>query len=303
MIGGSLIVNQSINQKSLNWKMFYRLAKPGIVYSNSFTVFGGFWLASKWEIDWFLFAFVMIGAALVIASGCVFNNYLDREMDMKMSRTQNRELPSGLISPKIVLWYGSILGFVGLFIMLVIVQSWLATLISLLGLIFYVLVYTVWFKRVSIWSTFVGSISGSTPPIIGYCAVTQTFDIGAVLLFLILFLWQPPHFWSLGIRRMEEYRAAGFPLLPVVRGSYVTKISMIRYLVLLVPVTLLLHFYGYVGQIYLMIAAASGLIWILLSIRGFLTKDDDKWSKGMFVYSINYLILLFICMILDTTRL
>ncbi len=295
-------MQQTVINEQATWKEYYRLAKPGIVYSNSITTFGGFWVASQWNIDWMLLVYVMVGTALVMASGCVFNNYLDREMDAKMERTQHRALPSGIISPNKVLRYGSILGILGLSILYFLAGSWLATVLALLGLIFYVIVYTAWYKRTSIWSTFVGSISGATPPVIGYCAVSGTVDVGAIILFLILFLWQPPHFWSLGIRRMEEYRAAGFPLLPVVRGSFITKVSMIRYVVLLVPVTLLLHLYGYVGYVYLVAVTIMGFIWLGMTIAGFMMKDEEKWSKMMFIYSINYLTLMFILMVVDTTK-
>jgi protoheme IX farnesyltransferase len=284
----------------VTWKDFYRLAKPGIIYSNAMTAFGGFWVASHWHVDPWKLLFTMIGTALVIASGCVLNNYLDREMDSKMARTQKRALPSGKMSANVVLWYGIILGIIGVSTLYFLVNP-LATLLGIIGLFVYVWIYTAWFKRTSVWSTFVGSFSGAMPPIIGYCAVTGTMDMGAWILFGILFLWQPPHFWALGIRRMEEYRAAGFPLLPVVRGTYVTKNSMLRYVVLLVPVTVMLNLYGYVGQIYLFATTAMGLIWVLMSVRGFKAQDEEKWAKGMFIYSINYLTLMFILMVVDTT--
>jgi protoheme IX farnesyltransferase len=289
-----------INTEPVTWKDFYRLAKPGIIYSNSLTTFGGFWVASKWNVDLWALFFTLIGTALVMASGCVLNNYLDRDMDTKMARTQNRALPSGKISPNVVLWYGMILGVLGISTLYFLVRSPLATLLGIIGLFVYVWVYTAWFKRTSVWSTFVGSFSGAMPPIIGYCAVSGTMDLGALILFGILFLWQPPHFWALGIRRKEEYRAAGFPLLPVVRGTYATKISMLRYVVLLVPVTVMLNLYGYVGYIYLIAATAMGLIWLWMSLKGFNAKDEDKWAKGMFLYSIAYLTLMFILMVVDT---
>ncbi|MBP1992043.1 heme o synthase [Paenibacillus eucommiae] len=285
----------------VTWKDYYRLAKPGIIYSNLLAAFGGFWVASKWDVNLWMLLFTMLGTALVIGSGCVLNNYLDREMDAKMTRTQNRALPSGRISAKTVLWYGIILGILGVSTLYFLVGSPLATLLGIIGLFLYVWVYTAIFKRTSVWSTFVGSFSGAMPPIIGYCAVTGTMDMGAWILFAILFLWQPPHFWALGIRRMEEYRAAGFPLLPVVRGTFVTRISMLRYVVLLVPVTVMLNLYGYVGEIYLIVSTALGLIWVLLCVKGFKAEDEVKWAKGMFIYSINYLFLLVLLMVIDTT--
>ncbi|MCY9656358.1 UbiA family prenyltransferase, partial [Paenibacillus thiaminolyticus] len=168
----------------------------------------------------------------------------------------------------------------------------------------YVWLYTAWFKRTSVWSTFVGAFSGATPPVIGYCAVSGTVDLGAILVFLFLFLWQPPHFWALGIRRMEEYRAAGFPLLPVVKGSYVTKISMVRYVVLLVPVTVMLTAYGYEGYLFLIGSTILGLIWVFMSVKGFKATGEAEvvWAKRMFLFSIMYLTLLSILMVIDTVK-
>ncbi|MCD1259828.1 protoheme IX farnesyltransferase [Paenibacillus athensensis] len=283
-------------------KDFYRLAKPGIIYSNLMTAFAGFWIASHGDVDWLRLLYTMLGAGLVIGAGGVLNNYLDREMDAKMARTQQRALPSGKLSPNTVLWYGIILGLIGVFILYVLARSPLATLLGIAGLFLYVWLYTAWFKRTSVWSTFVGSFSGAVPPMIGYCAVSGTVDLGAILLFLFLFLWQPPHFWALGIRRMEEYRAAGFPLLPVVKGTFVTKVSMVRYIVLLVPVSVMLTVYGYVGYFFMIIATALGLIWALMCVTGFKTNDETKWAKNMFLFSIMYLTLLSIMMVVDTVK-
>ncbi|OAS15323.1 heme o synthase [Paenibacillus oryzisoli] len=284
-------------------KEFYTLVKPGIIYSNLMTAFAGYWLAAKWDVDWIHLIMTMLGTALVMAGGTVLNNYLDREMDAKMERTQNRALPSGRLTANFVLGYGIILGTIGLGVLYFGAQSPLATLIGLLGLFLYVWLYTAWFKRTSVWSTFVGAFSGATPPVIGYCAVSGTVDLGAILIFLFLFLWQPPHFWALGIRRMEEYRAAGFPLLPVVKGTFVTKISMVRYVVLLVPVTVMLTAYGYVGTIFLIVSTILGLTWVFMSVKGFKATGEAEivWAKRMFLFSLLYLTLLSFLMVIDTT--
>lgn len=284
-------------------KEFYKLVKPGIIYSNLMTAFAGYWLAAKWDVDWIHLIMTMLGTALVMAGGTVLNNYLDREMDAKMERTQNRALPSGRLTANFVLGYGIILGTIGLGVLYFGAQSPLATLIGLLGLFLYVWLYTAWFKRTSVWSTFVGAFSGATPPVIGYCAVSGTVDLGAILIFLFLFLWQPPHFWALGIRRMEEYRAAGFPLLPVVKGTFVTKISMVRYVVLLVPVTVMLTAYGYVGTIFLIVSTILGLTWVFMSVKGFKATGEAEivWAKRMFLFSLLYLTLLSFLMVIDTT--
>nr|WP_245954644.1 heme o synthase [Paenibacillus flagellatus] len=288
--------------RKATWKDFVYLAKPGILFSNIITAFGGYWVAwgnSGEDFNAVLMAWAMLGTLLVMASGTVLNNYLDRDMDQKMTRTRKRALPTGVLQPKVVFWYGIALGAIGLSVLCLLVNP-LTALLGVVGLLVYVLVYTAWLKRTSPLSTTIGGISGSMPPVIGYCAITGELDMGAWVLFGILFFWQPPHFWALGMRRKEEYRAAGFPLLPVVRGNEVTKMHMIRFLVMLVPVSLLMYAYGYVGEIYLIAAIALGLAWTFLGLAGFRTNDDDNWAKRMFVFSINYLPILFIIMIIDT---
>lgn len=281
------------------WKDFVQLAKPGILFSNLMTAFGGFWVASKWDIDWTLLMFTLIGTMLIVASGCVLNNYLDRDLDGKMKRTLKRALPSGSIQPATARSYGIVLGAAGLLLLGLFVNA-MTALLGVSGLFVYVYVYTAWLKRKSVWSTVVGGISGAIPPVIGYCAVTSRMDIGALVLFAILFLWQPPHFWALGIRRMGEYRLAGYPLLPVVKGAYPAKIGMMKYVIFLVPVSLLLYMYHFTGVLYLVSASVLGIIWMFLCIRGFTAKDDAHWSKVVFIYSITYLALLFLVMVIDT---
>lgn len=292
-------VGETHQSRSLSWKDFVQVAKPGILFSNLITTFGGFWIASKWDINWLLMVSTLLGTMLVMASGCVLNNYLDRDMDVKMKRTQKRALPTGVMTPNLVLGYGIFLGIAGLSVLGLLVNT-LSALLGLLGLFVYVWVYTAWLKRTSVWSTTIGAISGAVPPVIGYTAVADQLDMGALILFMILFLWQPPHFWALGIRRLEDYKEAGYPLLPVVKGIFPTKISMMRYVVPLVPVSLLLYTYNYVGIFYLIASTLLGLIWVFMCARGFRATDDIRWSKGVFMFSINYLTLLFIIMVIDT---
>ena len=295
------VIDEAVVNGPVTWRDLVQLAKPGIIFSNLMTAFGGFWVAARWDVDWALLIFMIIGTTLVIGSGCVLNNYLDRDMDTKMARTQNRVLPTGKIDPNFVLWYGIIMGIIGMSVLWFLVTP-LSALVGLLGLFFYVWIYTAWFKRTSVWSTVVGAISGAVPPVLGYCAVSEQIDAGALILFAILFLWQMPHFWALGIRRVEEYRAAGFPLLPVVRGSFVTKISMMRYVVLLVPTSALLYLYGYVGMIYLFAAIIMGIYWAYLCLKGFNAQDEVAWAKKTFIFSLNYLTILFIIMVIDTVH-
>ncbi len=288
-------------REKASWRDFVQLTKPGILRSNLFAAFAGYWVASQWSIAWGPFLYMLLGTTLILAASCVFNNYLDRELDQKMARTRKRALPSGRVQPVQVLVFGLILGASGLAVLGFAVNL-LCAVLGLIGMIVYVGIYTAWLKRTSTLSTVMGSFSGSMPPVIGYCAVTGQMDMGAWILFAILFFWQPPHFWALGIRRTEEYRAAGFMILPVVKGIYRTKLQMIPYVLLLVPATVLLYTYGYVGIVYLLIAGLLGLAWLVMCIVGLKSKNDDAWAKKNFIFSINYLTITMVVMILNTSH-
>ncbi|WP_256252733.1 heme o synthase [Paenibacillus sp. UNC496MF] len=280
-------------------KDYVALTKPSIIRLNAIAAFGGFWVASKWDIDWLLLLYMLIGSALTMASACVINNYWDRELDTKMERTKNRALPAKRLNPTAVLVYGIVLGIIGVTVLFTLVNP-LTGWLGLLGIFVYVVIYTMWLKRTSTWSTSIGGISGAMPPVIGYCAVTGVVDEGAWILFALLFLWQPAHFWSLAIRRVEEYRAAGFPLLPVVKGIPRTKLQMLPYVVLLIPTGIFMFAYDYVGYTFLVISLLGGLLWLVHTIMGVRAGDTTKWAKTNFFISINYLMVVFLIMIADT---
>lgn len=294
-------MNHNNEIKPAAFRDYVQLTKPGILRSNLFIAFAGFWLASQWNIDWLLLIYVLIGTTLVVASSCVFNNYLDRDFDVKMARTRHRALPSGRISTRSVLVYGTVLGVSGVAVLTL--THWLAVLSALFGMLVYVVIYTAWLKRRSTLSTVMGAFSGSMPPLIGYVAVSGELDMGALLLFAVLFLWQPPHFWALGILRVEEYREAGFQILPVVKSAHRTKLQMLPYVVLLIPVSALLYVMDYVGIYYLIAALLFGVAWLALCIAGLKAKNDERWARFTFIFSINYLMVTFIVMILNTPKL
>jgi protoheme IX farnesyltransferase len=275
------------------------LTKPGIIRLNAFAAFGGFWVASKWEIDWLLLLYMLIGSSLTMASACVINNYWDRDLDARMERTKNRPLPQGRLSPSVALAFGVALGIAGLAVLFFLVNP-LVGWLGVLGWFVYVVIYTFWLKRTSVWNTSVGGISGAMPPVIGYCAVEGQVDAGAWILFALLFLWQPPHFWSLAIRRVEEYRAAGFTMLPVVKGIKRTKLQMIPYTLLLIPAGILLFAYGYVGYIFLVVSVVFGAVWLIQTVQGLKAEDTEKWARTNFLLSVNYLMVIFLAMIIDT---
>ncbi len=283
-----------------SWRDFISLTKPRIIISNLIPAFGGFWLASKGNVDWLLMLYMLFGSTFVMAGACVLNNYLDREMDQKMERTSHRPMPMGRLKPSVVLIYGIFLGLVGLIVLLDI--NILSGILGFIGIFVYVVIYTAWLKRTSTWSTSVGGFSGAMPPVIGYVAVTGVMDAGAWILLLILLLWQPPHFWALGIRRKEEYRSAGFPLLPVVKGVLRTKIQMVPYVVVIIPTTMLLYAYDYVGRLYLITSMTIGLIWLGYCLAGFFVKNQEIWAKKTFMVSIYYLMILFVVMVIDTIQ-
>ncbi|WP_274363902.1 heme o synthase [Paenibacillus thermotolerans] len=285
------------------WKDFFMLTKPRMLASNLIPAVGGFWVASRWEIDWAAFIFMLIGTALVMGSGCAFNNVLDREHDMKMERTKQRAIPLKKVKLKDAIIYATVLGLAGIAVLYFLVNP-LTALLGIIGHVAYVIIYTAWLKRSSTWSTSIGGISGAVPPVIGYCAVTESVDIGAWLLFGLLFFWQPPHFWALGIRRVEEYRTAGYPLLPVVKGVKRTKWQMIPYLIALYPTTVLLYTLDYVGPIFLVGGIVLLTLWTVQCIKGLFTHDRDQvWAMRSFKYSLYYLTFVFLLLVVDTSGL
>lgn len=273
--------------------------KIGIVDSNLFITFSGLLLAmhftgASWLETWPQILFVLIGTALVIGGGCSLNNYIDRDIDPLMERTHERPSATGKMTGKTVFVMGIALSAAGIVALLV--ASITAAAFGLLGLLVYVLVYTLWLKRSHSMNTVVGSVAGAVPPLIGWAAVDPSLNSPIPwIMFLILFLWQPPHFLALAMKRVEEYRRAGIPMLPVVAGFEVTKRQMIAYVATLVPTSFLLY---ELGPIYIVGALVLSIAWLGLAIYGFKAKDTIKWAKLMFVYSLNYMMLLFLLMII-----
>ena len=207
-------------------KDYYTLTKPGIIYGNAITVIAGFFLASSSVLEWRLLPLILIGISLIIASGCVFNNYIDRDIDSLMERTKKRALVVGSIPSLYALVYGAVLGLLGTGVLLFF-TNYTTVLVALAGLFVYVVVYSLWLKRTSVHSALIGGISGAIPPVVGYVAVSGTLDIGALLLFSILVLWQMPHSFAIAIYRLGDYQAAHIPVLPVMRGVSITKLQII----------------------------------------------------------------------------
>ena len=279
-------------------KQYLQVTKPGIIFGNLISVVGGFLLASKGSIDYPLFLATLVGVSLVVASGCVFNNYIDRDIDKKMERTKNRVLVKGLIAPSVSLVYATALGIAG-FALLYIGANPLAMWLAVMGFVVYVGVYSLYMKRHSVYGTLIGSLSGAAPPVIGYCAVTNEFDAGALILLAIFSLWQMPHSYAIAIFRFKDYQAANIPVLPVVKGISVAKNHITVYIVAFMIATLMLTLGGYAGYKYLIVAAAVSVWWLGMALRGYKTENDSVWARKLFVFSIVAITSLSVMMSID----
>jgi protoheme IX farnesyltransferase len=263
---------------------YYRLTKPGIIYGNILTTVAGFLLASHWHIAYYRFIGVILGTALVIAAACVINNVLDRHIDAKMARTAQRELVAGVISPYRAVIFGVIVGLLGLLILLVLTNA-VTVDIGVAAFIVYVAAYGIG-KRRSVHGTLIGSIAGAAPVMAGYCAAEGHINAAAILVFLILAVWQMPHFYAIALYRYNDYKAAGLPVLPVSRSIRETKLQIVIYIGFFIVVCSLLTFFGYTGYSYLAVMSGLGLIWLYKGLHGFRAPDAAVWARSMFLFSL-----------------
>lgn len=264
---------------------YYLLTKPGILLGNLVTVTAGFLLASKGHLHFGLFLATLLGIAFIIASACVFNNYIDRQVDSKMKRTKQRPLVTGLITGKHALIFGTILGILG-GATLLLFTNFLTFLIAAVGFFVYVVIYSMWKGR-TIYGTAIGSIAGAVPPVVGYCAVSNQLDAGAWILFAMMILWQMPHFFAIAMYHYDDYFAAKIPVLPIVKGMMRTKIHMFLYILAFMITSSLLTLFHYTGMLYLGSALFVGLIWLGLCLQGFRKQENDRlWGQKMFRFSL-----------------
>ena len=277
------------------------LTKPGIILGNIITMLGGFTLASKGHLDFFLLLYTLLGLGLIIASAGVFNNYIDRFADAKMERTKDRPFAKGTISTVNGLLFGAVLGGLGVAV-LAITTNLLTVFVACVGFLIYLVPYA-FMKYHSFYGTLVGSLAGGVPPVVGYCAVSNNFDAGALLIFAILVLWQMPHFFAIAIYRMEEYKAASIPVLPLEKGMLATKIQILLYIAIFLATAALLPLMGMTGYLYAVVVALLGAGWIGLTLKGFYidTETDKRWAKEMFIYSLVVIIGLCLVIPFDVT--
>lgn len=275
-------------------KLYYSLTKPGVLYGNVLTGLAGFLLASQGKVDWLLFLALTVGMTMVIASACVINNFLDQDIDAKMARTKKRALVRDEIPGRNAVIFSVLLGVIGMAV-LILWTNWLVVAVGLVGFIDYVVLYGMLSKRLSIHGTLVGSISGAAPILAGYLAASGAVDAGAIIVFLILFLWQMPEFYSIAVYRQKEYAAAGVPVMSVVKGKTNTIIQIFVYTVLFVVSLALLTVYDVTGWMYLIVMMVLGLYWLWLGYKGLRVSEEeqDAWAKKMFHFSL--VILLAFC--------
>ena len=266
-------------------KKYLFLTKPGILFGNFITTLGGFFLAAQGSIDFILLLLTLIGTTLVVASGCVVNNVIDQDIDQKMQRTMSRALVQKTISPTIALFYALFLGVIGFGILWFYINAY-AFLFAVIGFVVYVVLYSLWSKRTTIHQTVIGSISGASPPVIGYTAVAHQFDMAALLLFVAYALWQMPHSWGIAIYRLDDYKNAGIPILPVARSIVRTKIESLIYVVLFTIAMNALYVYGYTNLIFLVINNVLCIYWFYIGLLGFKAEDDQLWAKRFFLFSV-----------------
>ncbi|MGF6951417.1 protoheme IX farnesyltransferase [Neobacillus sp. B4I6] len=276
------------------------LFKANVLIANVLPVFAGFWLALHFTNTSFtahldLFFLTIFGSTMVMAGALALNNWYDVDIDTVMDRTKGRPTVTGNISLNAVLTIGIALSVLGQILLLFTTVE--AAIYSFVGWFTYVFLYTMWSKRRYTINTVIGSISGAVTPLIGWTAIAPGFQRVPMILFLILFIFQMPHTFAIAVKKYKEYKAAGVAMLPVVRGLTVTKRQMVIYIACLFPLPFLLTM---LGTTFMVIATLLNVGWLVVSISGFFTKDDLKWAHVNFLYSVNYITILFLLMVIVT---
>ena len=278
------------------WRSFYELTNPRVVMLIVFTSIVGALLAVPDLPPWQLFLFGNLGIGLAAASAAVINHVLDERIDAQMTRTKRRPLPTGKLSARAALVFAGVLCVISMTILVTLVNT-LTAVLTFASLIGYAVIYTVWLKRATSQNIVIGGAAGAAPPVLGWAAITNTVDPNALLLFLIVFVWTPPHFWALAIARKDEYAKVGIPMLPVTHGVPFTRLQVLLYTVLLTAVTLMPFVTGMSGLIYLGAALVLNgrFVWYATRMMG----DAVNLPMKVFRFSISYLMWLFAALLVD----
>lgn len=276
---------------------YLELTKPRVVALITFTAMVGMLLATPGMVPWEVLVFGSLGIALMAGSAAAINHLVDRRVDAMMARTRHRPLPSGHLESWQVLGFAVIIGLIGLGLLLAFTNP-LTAILTFASLIGYAVIYTLFLKRATPQNIVIGGAAGAAPPLLGWTAVTGQVDSGALLLFLIIYIWTPPHFWALAIHRRHDYANADIPMLPVTHGVAFTRLHILLYTILLFLITLLPFLTGMSGWIYLISAVLLGLRFLSYAVRLYAT-GDDRLAMPTFGFSIVYLFGLFAALMLD----
>ena len=279
---------------------YYQLTKPRIIPLLLITTAGSMWIAAQGQVDPVLLLVTMAGGTLAAASAQTINCIYDRDIDYDMERTRHRPMPSGKVQPRDALIFAIALAVLS-FTLLTVFANLLAAILALSGIIFYVLVYTHWLKRHSTQNIVIGGAAGAIPALVGWAAVTGTLSWSAWLIFAIVFLWTPPHFWALALMIRDDYAKVGIPMLPVVEGNQVTVKQIWYYTLITVAATVLLVYpLQSCGVVYAAIALSLGAVFIRKSWRLLHNSEDRTTARELFLFSISYMMLLCLGMVVDS---
>ncbi|QLE49382.1 protoheme IX farnesyltransferase [Nostoc sp. C057] len=279
---------------------YYQLTKPRIIPLLLITTAGSMWIAAKGEVDPLLLLVTLTGGTLAAASAQTINCIYDRDIDYDMERTRHRPMPSGKVQPRDALIFAIALATIS-FTLLAVFANLLAALLAFSGIVFYILVYTHWLKRHTTQNIVVGGAAGAIPALVGWAAVTGTLSWSAWLIFGIVFLWTPPHFWALALMIRDDYAKVGIPMLPVIEGDTATVRQIWYYTLLTVVATVLLVYpLGASGILYAAIAVSLGGLFIHKSWRLLQNPEDRAVAKELFLFSISYMMLLCLGMVVDS---
>jgi heme o synthase len=298
------LINQPLDRKHQNFQQviqsYYQLTKPRIIPLLLITTAASMWLASDGATDPVLFLITVIGGMFAAASAQSMNCIYDRDIDYAMERTRNRPIPSGRIEPAHAWIFAIVLAGLS-FSILTIFTNLLAALLAMAGIAFYMVIYTHFLKRHTSQNIVIGGAAGAIPALVGWAAVTNSLSIEAWVLFAIVFVWTPPHFWALSLMIKDDYAKVGIPMLPVVVGEAATSQQIWIYTLLLIPTTgLLIYPLGAVGFIYGIAALALGSIFVYKAWQLLQAPADRDTAKSLFKYSILYMMLLCTAIVIDT---
>lgn len=283
---------------SVPWREYLELCKPRVVMLLVFTAIVGMFLATPGMVPLDTLVFGTVGIALMASSAAAINHVLDRRIDAVMVRTQQRPLPTGQITGMHALSFALVIGVAGM-LTLVLYVNMLTALLTLFSLVGYAVIYTVFLKRATPQNIVIGGAAGAAPPVLGWTAVTGSLDPHALLLFLIIFAWTPPHFWALAVHRREEYARVGIPMLPVTHGVEFTRLQILLYTLLLVAVSVLPFATHMSGLLYLIGALLLGAGFLYYACALYVSKEGGRLAIKTFVYSIHYLSALFALLLID----